>query len=56
MPMNFTNRLVDADAYIRNRFTKARLIKNLKAAPLGVPKIDLYMKEMFRIQDAHVLF
>ena len=33
MPMNFTNRLTDADAYIRDRFTKARIINSLKAAP-----------------------
>ena len=26
MPMNFTRRLTDADAYIRNRFLRARLL------------------------------
>ena len=57
MPMNFTNRLTDADAYVRSRFLKARVL-NKEKVPVanGIPTIDMYMKEMFRIQDAHVLF
>ena len=56
MYLPFTSRLVDADAYIRNRFTKARIQQSHMPAIASVPKIDLFMKEMFRVQDAHVLF
>ena len=56
MPLPFTKRLVDADAYYRNRFTKARIIETVCPPIEHIPQIDLFMKEMFRVQDAHVLF
>ena len=50
MPFNFTSRLVDADAYLKNRFTKARLLKRTDiVAPSNVPRVDIFSKEMFRI-------
>ena len=61
MPFNFERRLKNADGYINRRFTKARLMKqespaqsSFTGAPL--PKFELFMKEMFRVQDAYVLF
>jgi len=56
MPLPFNKRLVDADFYLRNRFTKARLLQSMAPLVTGVPQIDIYMKEMFRVQDAFVLF
>ena len=49
MPFPFTNRLIDADAYMRNRFTKARLVDSVVPQQENVPQIDIFMKEMFRI-------
>ena len=54
MPFPFMNRLVDADTNIRNIFTKARLLNSVWN---GVgPKFDIFMKEHFRVQDAHIIF
>mmetsp|Transcript_43301 Transcript_43301/g.57296 ORF Transcript_43301/g.57296 Transcript_43301/m.57296 type:complete len:229 (+) Transcript_43301:526-1212(+) len=60
MPFPFSKRLLAADGYIRTRFTKARLLKNQTPThnqqESAVPKFELFMKEMFHVQDAHVLF
>ncbi len=49
----FHKRLVDANAYVLKRFLPVRgtVIK-----PGKLPAIDIYLKEMFHIWDAHELF
>ena len=42
---------------MQNRFTKARLLdKRFQSEPPQAPRVDIYMKEMFNIWDAHVIF
>ena len=56
MPLTFTQRLKEGNAYIQNRFTKARLLRKVVENKEKVPIVDVFMKEMFNIWDAHVIF
>ena len=66
MLYKFKDRLTTASQEIRNRFRKAQILAELnpefaKTQPKTsgaekVPAIDLYMKDMFQVQDVEGIF
>ena len=56
MHFPFTRRLIDANTYMQNRFTKARILEKHTPSQDRIPPVDVYMKEMFNVWDAHVIF
>ena len=56
MPFPFTKRLIEGNKYVQERFTKARMLRKLVPNQDNIPPVDVFMKEMFNIWDAHVIF